>query len=99
MWKLQAHICNLNFIFCRVKFDLAGRPFPAGCSWSQNIVKREGRIGIRGGFSVKSFHSACYSPMPCSHETGEGAKVSWQQNESHVMEPVELELGSCEHTA
>lgn len=36
--------------------------------------------------------------MPCSHEKeGEGAKVSWQQDESHVMEPVELELGSCEH--
>lgn len=48
---------------------------------------------------MKSFHSACYLPVPCSSETeGEGAKVSWQQDESYVMEPVELELGSCEHT-
>lgn len=56
-------------------------------------------MGIRGGFSVKSFRSTCYLPIPCSHEReGEGAKVRWQQDEFHVMEPMELELGSCEHT-
>lgn len=99
MWKLQAHICNINFIFYSVKFDLSGRTFPAGCSWSQDIVRREGRTGIRGGFSVKSSRSTCYLPIHCSHETeGEGAKFSWQQDEFHVMEPVGLESGSCEHT-
>lgn len=34
-----------------------------------------------------------------SHGTeGEGAKVSWQQDEFHVMGPMELELGSHKHT-
>lgn len=59
-------------------------------------------MGIRGEFSLKSFCSTCYLPIPCSHETegqgAKGAKVSWQLEEFHVMEPVELELGSCEHT-
>lgn len=48
---------------------------------------------------MKSFCSTCYLPIPWGHGTeGESAKVGWQQDEFHVMEPMELELGSCEHT-
>lgn len=87
MCKLQAHICNINFFLCSVIFDLSGKTFPAGCCWSRDVVGREGRTGIRGGFSMeKSFLSTCYLPMPCSCETeDEDAKNSWQQDEFHVM--------------
>lgn len=87
MCKLQAHICNINFILCNVIFDLSGRTFPAGCSWSQGMAGRQGGTGIRGGYSVeKSFLSTRYLPIPCSHETAEeDAKDSWQQDEFHVV--------------
>lgn len=87
MCKLQAHICNINFILCNVIFDLFGRTFPAGCSWSQDMAGREGGTGIRGGFSVETFFlSTCDLLIPCSHETEEeDAKDSWQQDEFRVM--------------
>lgn len=46
---------------------------------------REGGTGIRGAFSVeKSFLSTCDLLIPCSHETEEDAKETWQQDEFHV---------------
>lgn len=86
MCKLQAHICNINLILCNAIFDLSGRTFPAGCSWSQDMAGREGGTGVKGGFSVeKSFLSTCYLLIPHSHETEEDAKDSWQQDEFHVV--------------
>lgn len=87
MCKLQAHICNINFSLYDVIFDLSGRTFPAGCSWSQDMAGREELTGIRGGFSVgKPFLSTYYLLIPWSHATEEeDAKDSWQWDEFRVM--------------